>query len=754
MRFFSKIAFFAVILILPILVFWPLTERVEADRGENRSDGGTHRTPTNPTTPVPGTPTNPTTQPTGISINSTSQNRPGGPPTSAVPEQPILLGTDYQVLGANDLGMHCGDLDTRVSSILPPFNVIHSQVIKKGQEPQILSNSQVDLYYSAASSPSDPALANNPVLAPNGSLFKTNFWDTVNMGAYDPFYPPIVTPLVLSADVGLPVPDPALLYPSSGQSQLVAEQQDMPSILSPFNANFPQPFKRFDTDLPFFVDFPFGYRLTEMNWFSADGIPITTYDDFGRLNSYPLMRLQAVQRNSEPTAPQMQLATLDVVLPISGEAECSNCHAANADGGNGLATKEITVASASQDPAYLSVPLQVSVEWATDTNILRLHDKNEGTQLESAQPVVCQTCHYTPALDLANVGPLGGSNQFPDPDANGRRQRIHASMSRVMHDHHGQFITEVLAPPNDPLRMGADGKPVINDYVQNTLNQTCYQCHPGKETKCLRGAMFNGGMVCQDCHGGMKQVGNDFTQNLALNNPFPAGADLSKRIPWADEPRCQSCHTGDAVDNLTNDPNAIPSSDGIRLIRAYRTSDPDSKPILASNQRFAENQVDGKTILYRLSKGHQGVFCEACHGGTHAEWPNANPAANDNVAATQLQGHTGTIIECSTCHTGTLQATLEGPHGMHPVGGSNSQNWVNNHEDFIERNGGESSSSLQTNCGACHGVAGTGTVLAKVAVTRTVRADDAGDVTLNKGDLVSCNRCHENPFENGGKSHD
>ena len=47
-----------------------------------------------------------------------------------------------------------------------------------------------------------------------------------------------------------------------------------------------------------------------------------------------------------------------------------------------------------------------------------------------------------------------------------------------------------------------------------------------------------------------------------------------------------------------------------------------------------------------MSTGHGGLFCEACHGSTHAEWPAANPNANDNVPATQIQGHTGYIAEC------------------------------------------------------------------------------------------------------------
>ncbi|MDH5484825.1 MAG: hypothetical protein OEY43_06260, partial [Gammaproteobacteria bacterium] len=37
----------------------------------------------------------------------------------------------YSILAVNDLGMHCADLDYQVFSILPPFNVLHAQVIRK-----------------------------------------------------------------------------------------------------------------------------------------------------------------------------------------------------------------------------------------------------------------------------------------------------------------------------------------------------------------------------------------------------------------------------------------------------------------------------------------------------------------------------------------------------------------------------------------------------------------------------------------------
>ncbi len=35
------------------------------------------------------------------------------------------------VLAANDLGMHCTDKEFSVFSILPPFNVVNAQVVKR-----------------------------------------------------------------------------------------------------------------------------------------------------------------------------------------------------------------------------------------------------------------------------------------------------------------------------------------------------------------------------------------------------------------------------------------------------------------------------------------------------------------------------------------------------------------------------------------------------------------------------------------------
>ena len=101
-----------------------------------------------------------------------------------------------------------------------------------------------------------------------------------------------------------------------------------------------------------------------------------------------------------------------------------------------------------------------------------------------------------------------------------------------------------------------------------------------------------------------------------------------------------------------------------------------------------------------MSTGHGGVFCEGCHGATHAEFDTDAPSlTNDDVTAIQLQGHAGTIVECSTCHGDAMNdsITLEGPHGMHPVG-DDTRFADGGHEELARRN-------LRA-CQACHGPGG------------------------------------------------
>lgn len=267
------------------------------------------------------------------SINSTSTNQKcgqNGQPackTTVVPQQTFSLGTSFRVLAVNDLGMHCGDLDTRVASILPPFNVVNAQVLTIGATPTLQTpqnNTRLEVVYSATFSANDPAIL-DPSLQPNPpasftgtkfkGVFKTNFWDVARK-AYDPFYPAGVLPLFYPAldvnnkpfnivDLGLPVPDNELLYLADKdgfkQGTTVLDQEGMPSVLlttstctqtqvnqgaagcnppfqpktivdSPYATssagNAPQAFKLFFKDMPFFsasFGSTFGYVANNVN---------------------------------------------------------------------------------------------------------------------------------------------------------------------------------------------------------------------------------------------------------------------------------------------------------------------------------------------------------------------------------------------------------------------------------------------------------------------------------------------------------
>ncbi|MCE9593009.1 MAG: hypothetical protein K8S98_02345 [Planctomycetes bacterium] len=413
----------------------------------------------------------------------------------------------------------------------------------------------------------------------------------------------------------------------------------------------------------------------------ARGIPITPVDDASQVNAFPTLRLVARDKLTHNT-----VAFLDVVVPVAQETDCSNCHA--------------TGSLAATDPQIMWSN-DSDLERQTKQNVLRLHDARSATALVGAEPVLCAGCHYSAALDLSGVGPQGS-------------QVGHATMSAAMHAFHGK-------------QLDVQGHPVFPPG--GDVFATCYQCHPGAVTQCLRGAMTNGSVVCANCHGDMLSVGGETP--LLAGGSLDGSHDGLARRPWTDLPRCQSCHTGDALSHLTG-ANLVAAPDGIRLRQAYRVNDASASPLLATNKRFAENT----DTLYRFSYGHGGLACEDCHGSTHAEWPNANPLANDNLTATELQGHAGVLSECRTCHpTGTLPShTLLGPHGMHVV--NDSRFFDGGHASLYEQN--------PSACKACHGPNLSGSVLSRASADRTFNTEE-GTHKVKKGAQVSCSLCHSKP---------
>jgi len=291
----------------------------------------------------------------------------------------------------------------------------------------------------------------------------------------------------------------------------------------------------------------------------------------------------------------------------------------------------------------------------------------------AGKPVLCDSCHASNALSLAGVSGI--------PALTAAVHRLHAS---------------VIDPATNQAMDSGQGR------------DTCYRCHPGPNTQCLRGAMGSlktsagtNAIECQNCHGGMTAV-----------------AAVTRR-GWLDEPNCQSCHTGTATRNSGQIVYTSVFSSGATVR-------------VAADQTFATNPntpANGLS-LYRFSTGHGGLQCEACHGSTHAEF--ATPIVNDNVQSANLQGHAGTLAECTACHNSVPNTVNGGPHGMHPVGAS----WVNRHHDLVESAGA-------AQCQTCHGIDYRGTILSKVMTTRTL----AGR-SFPAGTVIGCYSCHNGP--NGG----
>jgi hypothetical protein len=543
--------------------------------------------------------------------------------------------TSYRILAANDLGMHCVDADFSVFSILPPYNVANAQVVATNASgtPSLLDASAITLRYSPIA---DAAGSIN-----SRSVGKTNFWQYA-----------------------------ARLYGAD-----LAPGQGLKGLYMPADASTPE-------------QTTFAWKSAE-GLFKAEGIPVFPTDDAGKSNRYPLMRITATDRASGQS-----LATLDVVLPVSEETTCSDCHAT----GRAAASAADVQWSAAGD-----------LELQSRENVLLLHDRRNGTSLMAARPVLCASCHYSAALDLAGTGPAGP-------------QLGRSTMSAAMHDYHSNKMSDAAGAPLFDRWLGQGESP------PTPASQACYSCHPGRSTQCLRGAMTDQ-VSCQNCHGNMSAVGG--RSPLRAGGSIDGQNDGRARRPWMDLPRCQSCHTGDASSHLTLADATLMASDGLRALVAFDAADASASPRAAPSSRFAENA--GK--LYRFSTGHGGLACEACHNSTHAIWPNAIETHNDNVAARQVQGHTGTLVECTACHgAGTLANSLGGPHGMHPV---NESRWTRGGHGSVADRGRQA-------CAACHGADFRGSVLSRTAEIRSWNTE-FGSRTVPKGRAVGCYDCHNGP---------
>jgi len=516
----------------------------------------------------------------------------------------VTTNNNYQVLAWNDLGMHCMDGDDySVFSILPPYNNLFTQLIKKdGSKPELISS---DITISYQSEATKNGIFNT------SSANKTNFWD----------YASKLFNTKLKKDIGL-----------TGSPV----QSNKPASLS--------------------------YKENHSLW-SAEGIPTVPKDDNNKTNNYPLVRVVAKDSKGEI------LAETITVLPVSDEMDCKKCHSSKVNYPSAKPTKGyVNDTNDNKDYKY---------------NILRLHDQNHdissflsdlkelgyeyNNSLEqtarNGTPILCASCHKSNALDTKGVAGL-------------------PSLTSALHTKH----SNVIDPKN--------GKS-LND---SSNRSACYACHPGEETKCLRGAMGNAvdsngtqKMQCQNCHGNMNAVGH------------------KDREGWRDLPNCQTCHQdGHRYTNALTDIN-------IGTLRE------------AVDNRFATNPDTPKSgiSLYKDSVGHGGVQCSACHGATHAIYGSSKD--EDNIQNELAQGHAGTLSKCTSCHQNMPITVNGGPHGMHSTGSI----WVTNHKKAVQDNGID-------DCKYCHAKDLKGSALSKLPSAKIL----AGK-SFNAGHQISCYDCHD-----------
>jgi hypothetical protein len=307
---------------------------------------------------------------------------------------------EFVVLAWNDLGMHCLNPTYDEAVLLPPYNTVWAQVIRRGSPPAIVTEGLTAEY----------RILNNTT-----SYDKTDDGGAVFAGFWDYAVTLFGTPL--AHDTGLNLENPAL---HNGLS---------------------------------------GTMVVRGNHFQVNGIPVTPVDDDGVWNPYQVMEVTI--REGDAIVAQTR-----ATVPTSDEIHCANCHAEGGDatgniGGGG--------------PSAFN-------------NILLVHDALHGSNysppLADRKPVLCASCHGSPALGTSGPGSAG------------------------------KFLSQAV-----------HGAHAAHDEVP-----ACYECHPGPVTKCSRSlahATEDGN--CTTCHGSLADV----AQSIA-----------DGRVPWVTEPKCATCHTG------------------------------------------------------------------------------------------------------------------------------------------------------------------------------------------------------------------
>jgi hypothetical protein len=314
-----------------------------------------------------------------LAIGSLASCSSSSEPSGSVP----AASTQYVVFAWNDLGMHCLNPSYDTMVILPPYNTVWAQVVKRAPVPQLVTTGITVEY----------RLVGNTGSAGKG-LFG-QFWQ----------YAQRLFGAAPAIDKGLNLRQPGV---SNGLS---------------------------------------GRLVLDGDHWVVDGIPAVPIGDDGVWNPFQVAEITVKDATTGAV-----LVTTRATVPTSDEFSCNKCHGA--------------------DPF---------------NDILARHDADTGSTLAAQKPVLCASCHASPALGIP--ARTGG----------------HAFLSEAIHGFHG--------------KLAADQRPA------------CYDCHPGPKTQCTRSLAHTApDGNCTHCHGALPEVAASIASNA--------------RVPWVNEPACVKCHAG------------------------------------------------------------------------------------------------------------------------------------------------------------------------------------------------------------------
>jgi hypothetical protein len=198
----------------------------------------------------------------------------------------------------------------------------------------------------------------------------------------------------------------------------------------------------------------------------------------------------------------------------------------------------------------------------------------------------------------------------------------------TLHD----YLSSSKYPSQYPdLLMGAEQRPVL-----------CAKCHSSN-------ALGAAGVV------GVSSLSN------AMHNHHKSLPDITP-----DANGCYNCHPGPQTQCLRD---VMSQKYGISCVNCHDTIDhvaTNASPWLVEpkcetchGSGYVTDQA-----LYRKSKGHGRLYCAGCHDSPHAIAPSREP--NDGLKFVALQGQSGTLYVCTTCHaTEPVQTFSHKPSPLH-----------------------------------------------------------------------------------------